>query len=518
MKINFFVLSLLLLSCNISFSQNKSAIVFAKIVYDKKEISGNHVSISWKFLKGTYPSKYKVFKRGLNDKSFSLIMPEQYYVMRKNVPIYIFTDSIKPGEKYARYFMTPLDSLGKAGTNTDTITISLFDLSTVTIPEKIKTEVIRKNGSVKLSWHVPSKDMVNRVAIYRSIYYDSLYTKIADLPLSDSTYIDTRVKSMERYYYYLTSQGVLGESSSPSIKVFAIPNDTLKPERPLGFRCQQFNKGVKLFWNSNDNFVRGYYVYRGTGKGLPMEMISGYLEKSDSATVYIDSSNAITGSKTYTYAVQAESYSYMKSKFSDTLLVRPGKPTVPQQPFDITTYAGDSTIKVRWKDMTKLEDNILGYNVYRRIAETSDKLICITSKPVSASKNYFVDATVKKGVAYEYAVECIDIFKGKSKMSEVATGIIEAVIPVSPKGLKYYPSAKGITLEWNEVLSQSIVSYKIYQYLENETPKLIATVDKANSTYEVTTLTKGKLNFFYVTAYSKEGKESAASAVVTYMK
>ncbi len=518
MKLKFFVFFLILLSCNISFSQNRSSVIFAKLVYDKKEINGDHVTISWKFLKGKYPSKYKVYKKGLKDKSFSQILPKQYYTMNKNVPRYIFIDSILNGEKYARYYMTPLDSLGKAGTNTDTITVSLFDMRTITIPEKIKTEVIKKNGSVKLNWHVPSKEMVNRVAIYRSIYYDSLYTKIADLPVADTTYIDTKVKSMERYYYYLTSQGVLGESSYPSIKVFAIPNDTLRPDRPLGFRCQPFNKGVKLFWNSDDNFVRGYYIYRGKGKGLPMEMISGYLEKSDSATVYIDSSNAITGNKTYTYAVQAESYSYIKSKFSDTLLVRPGKPTMPQQPFDITTYAGDSTIKVRWKDMTKLEDNILGYNVYRRIAETSDKLLCITSKPVSASKNYFVDATAKKGVTYEYVVESIDIFKGKSKMSEIATGIIEAVISVSPKGLKYYPSAKGITLEWNEVLSQSIAGYKIYQYLENETPKLIATVDKVNNTYEITTLTKGKLNFFYVTAYSKEGKESVASSVVTYMK
>ena len=325
---------------------------------------------------------------------------------------------------------------------------------------------------------------------------------------------------MQKYYYYLTSSTYLGEASYASNKYYAIPASDAKPDKPRYFKGLPVKSGVKLSWRSKDDFVKGYYVYRSTGKGLPMNQISGYLLKKDKDTVmtYIDSSSAIRGNKMYAYAMMAESYSYVKSDMSDTLYIIPGKKTEPMQPFEVDAVVRDTAIKVRWHDMTKLENNISGYNVFRRKSGPKENFMKLNKALIKAEVNCYYDNTAARGISYEYEVESLDIFGGISKKSSAALGMIPEEEIVSPNGLKYSLTKNGYLLEWNEVMMDDMAGYRIYTYTEGVAPALLASVDKTTNSYELTKLMKGKQTFIYMTVFNKAGKESAASETIVIVK
>jgi fibronectin type 3 domain-containing protein len=244
------------------------------------------------------------------------------------------------------------------------------------------------------------------------------------------------------------------------------------------------------------------------GKGLPMEQISGFVKKGKTETVYIDSSHVIKGNKLYTYAIQAESRSYIKSGMSDTVLVRPGKPTEPMTPFGMESTLPQKGIKLYWQDMTVLEDNLLGYQLYRRESGANTKYAPLNSTLLGANSNSYLDTTALPGIKYEYALESIDIFNGHSKLSSSATGQRKQEEIAAPAMLRYYPSDKGIVLEWDEVYGDNAAGFNIYRYKRGEKAVLLTSVNKNILTYEDNTVVSKNTYLYYVTTFSGSKIES----------
>lgn len=492
---------------------------FPKAFYENKTIQDKKITVKWKLpLKEDFPYYYKVFRMDEQSKVFEQILPGVTVSSDKKATYYSFTDSIKGGSYFGRYFLSPYDEYGYTGANSDTITVSFYEKKDIPAPDKIKITELRDKGAVKISWKLAHLPILKMVHIYRSTHYDTLFAKIADVDANDSAYIDRQITPMQKYYYYLTSSTWLGEVSFASNKYYAIPASDAKPDKPRNFKGQPVKSGVKLTWRSKDDFVRGYYVYRGNGKDMPMSQISGYLLKKDSITSYTDSSAFIKGSKMYAYAIMSESFSYVKSDMSDTLYIIPGKKTEPMQPFEVDAVVRDTVIKIRWHDMSKMEDKLAGYNVYRRKSGTRDNFVCLNKTLINPQVNSFYDKTALKDVTYEYAVESKDIFGGVSKRSNTVLCKISSPEIASPNGLKYSLTKNGYLLEWNEVMFDDMAGYKIYTYTEGNAPYLLASVDKSANNYELTKLVKGKQTFVYMTAYNKAGKESAASETIVIIK
>jgi fibronectin type 3 domain-containing protein len=473
-----------------------------KPIYIKNEISNNSVKISWSVDSSAKHTVFRIFKMDESTPVFQQIKPGLLFTTGKKLLILTFTDSITKGSSYARYYMSALDSKGKGIPVSDTITVSLTERSRIPVPEHIRVLEDKDNSSVRLSWQLSSKKIINFISIYRSIQYDSLYEKIADVGANDSVFMDVHTEPMQKYYYYLVSRGFLGEESYPSLKVFAIPQSAQKPDIPGNIHAESAKNGVMISWPSGDDFINGYYIYRGMGKGLPMEQISGFIKKGKSETVYIDSSHVIKGNKMYTYAIQAESRSYVKSNMSDTVLARPGKPTEPMTPFGMELTVHQKGLKIYWQDMTVLEDNLLGYQLYRRESGGKTKYALLNSKLLNANSNSFLDTTALPGIKYEYALESIDIFNGHSKLSAPSTGQRKQEELVAPAMLRYYPSDKGIILEWDEVYGDNIAGFNIYRFKSGEKPVLLISVNRDIIHYEDNTVRPKNTYMYYITSFN----------------
>jgi fibronectin type 3 domain-containing protein len=482
-----------------------------KPLYIKNEISNNVIRISWNVDSSAKHKVFRVFKMDESNPAFHQIKPGLIFKTEKKLLILTFTDSITKGSSFARYYMSTLDSKGKGIPVSDTITVSLTEKNKIPVPEHIRVLEDKDNSTVRLSWQLSSNTIINYISIYRSIKYDSLYEKIADVGAKDSVFMDVHTEPMQKYYYYLVSRGFLGEESYPSLKVFAIPQNAQKPDFPRNIHAESAKNGVMISWPSADDFINGYYIYRGMGKGLPMEQISGFIKKGKPETVYIDSSHVIKGNKLYTYAIQSESRSYVKSDMSDTVLVRPGKPTEPMTPFGMELTVHQKGIKIYWQDMTVLEDNLLGYQLYRRESGGKTKYALLNSKLLGANSNSFLDTTALPGIKYEYALESIDIFNGHSKLSSPATGQVKQEELVAPAMLRYYPSDKGIILEWDEVYGDNIAGFNIYRYKRGEKPVLLTSVDRNITVFEDNTVKSNNTYLYYLTSYNGSKVESNPS-------
>lgn len=482
-----------------------------KPIYIKNEISNQTVRISWSVDTSAKHTVFGIYKMDGSSPAFHQIKPGLQFKTEKKLLIFTITDSITNGSPYARYYMSALDSKGKAIPVSDTITISLTEKNNIPVPEHIRVAADKDNSGVRLSWQLSSHTIINYISIYRSVNYDSLYEKISDVPAKDSVFMDLHTEPMQKYYYYLVSRGFLGEESYPSLKVFAIPQSAQKPDQPRNIHAESAKNGVMISWPSSDDFINGYYIYRGMGKGLPMEQISGFIKKEKSETVYIDSSHVIKGNKFYTYAIQAESRSYIKSGMSDTVLVRPGKSTEPITPFGMELTVHEKGLKIYWQDMTVLEDNLLGYQLYRREYGAKTKYALLNPALLSANSNSYLDTTALPGVNYEYALESIDIFNGHSKLSSPATGRLKLEEIAAPSMLRFYPTDKGIVLEWDEVYGDDIAGFNIYRYKSGEKPALLISVNRDMNNYEDNTVRPKNTYMYYITSFNTRKVESSAT-------
>ena len=110
--------------------------------------------------------------------------------------------------------------------------------------------------------------------------------------------------------------------------------------------------------------------------------------------------------------------------------------------------------------------------------------------------------------AMEYAVQSVNIYGGRSSLSNPVTVRIESsqdnLIP--PSGIHAQTVAEGIMLQWGEIDSKIISEYRIYRNKRGDEPTVLASV-KSNQ-YLDKNVTKGELYFYHITSVSKDGKES----------
>ena len=130
-----------------------AARTFPKPVYENKTTQDKKITVKWKLpLKEEFPFYYRVFRMDEHSKVYAQIHPEVSLTSDKKATFYSFTDSIKAGSYFARYYMMPYDEYGNTGSNSDTITVSYYEKKEIPAPEKIKITELKDKGAVKISW------------------------------------------------------------------------------------------------------------------------------------------------------------------------------------------------------------------------------------------------------------------------------------------------------------------------------------------------------------------------------
>jgi fibronectin type 3 domain-containing protein len=119
-------------------------------------------------------------------------------------------------------------------------------------------------------------------------------------------------------------------------------------------------------------------------------------------------------------------------------------------------------------------------------------------------------------MGYEYSVISLDMFGGKSSLSNSLIIDYKSDRSLPPSGLSVFKLNDAITLKWESSLQQDIVEYKVYRQTRQSNPEYLGSV-KVNEPLELTDrgIEKDELYFYYVTSVNQFEEESAPSIAVS---
>ncbi len=140
----------------------------------------------------------------------------------------------------------------------------------------------------------------------------------------------------------------------------------------------------------------------------------------------------------------------------------------------------------------------------------------LTDSILQFNQNSFTDNTIETNNDYEYAVVSLDMFGGKSEMSNSFRINNLPGRPLSPAGLQAIVMKNEVKLKWEPSLQEDIVEYKVYRQKRNSEPEFLGSV-KSNFKPEITDkgITKDELYFYFVTTVNKFDVESLPSKSVS---
>jgi len=400
----------------------------------------------------------------------------------------------------------------------ETVIVATYDFRNQSQVEDVRAVAAESLGGIGLSWRVRAAGNLTSIRIYRSVEYDTGYVMIAEIPPEETAYVDAGADEMQRYFYYLETTGLLDEVSPKSIRVFGTMQSSREPDPPVGLEAEALENGVRLsWWSFPDGHTAGYYVYRGEGRGRELSQISPLLPVGESLTSYVDTSAFLTGTHQYAYAVRAESRSYVLGPFSDTVLIRPGIPTVPHAPFGLEARVIDGFVQLYWEDMENVEPDAQGFFVLRRelpLDGVPAEFERINDALLPPQQNNYVDTTVRQGMSYEYVVQTQDFVGGLSPLSPSKRVELRLPDPIAPAGLRAGRRGETMSVSWDETVQPNLVAYRLYRYEREKEPVLVAEVRPDVLEVEDKGLNPGELYFYYLTSIGSEGRESERSEEV----
>ncbi len=483
-----------------------ASVNFAPLKLYKKFTTPSSIDITWVVGEGSKPGYYQVLRRDNFAGSFNPVKAlKVLYVKHDSAFLNIQDGGIKANLPY-EYMIVPFDLYGNAGKRSDTLVVSGDNIIEVARPAKIKTRNQKGIEGIIINWEVPDPKKTVSLKLFRSTDYDIGYELLTELSGADTMFVDQTALPMQKYYYYFTISGLLGEKSGQSAKVFGIYQSTLPVLPPIMVQAEPKPNGVRISWRPGDDHIRGYYVFRGDRNHL--EQISNLQHD----TVYMDTSKVLSGREVYAYSVVAEGLSYQRSTPSDTVFVHPSVNEMILSPTGMETRISDGKVKIFWDDMEVNDENIIAYIVYRRRGKEAWTQI---SNP-AVEHNYYTDSLVQQGQVYQYTAKSVSITGKISPMGMAAAAIVPVAdnILQPPSEIVAYKATGQVTLRWSGVSQSEIEGFRLYRSENGKPPVLIQSVDK--NTYEIkdATIKSGVSYTYSISSFDKNKNESKSRTIV----
>jgi len=494
-------------------------IVFNRIKAIDKQYIENSVFVQFKSVGGRRPFAVKLFRRDGLAGEYKYIPSLKTISAKGDTTIYSIRDTIIQANQLYQYYILPADYFGSTGNPSDTILVAAYQFSAASMPGNMQVKNLDSVNGLKLSWQLKDKQYIKSLRIYRSESWSDTGTIITEVSVNDSIYIDQRIEPMKIYYYQIEMVGILNETSPRTPKVYGLYKSINSPLPPRLLNPVGLSNGIKFEIVSDEMMIKGYRVFRGNTYNSSMVPISGIIPRKEDKTIFIDSSAELSGKVFYNYSVKAENTSGTLSEFSDTVSVRPLKPTAPPTPINLTANLIGNKIYLSWTDMKPFEETLAGYILFRREINAKGKEITprikLTDSLISYGQISYIDSTFQKGKIYEYTLQAKDFYDGLSGYSSPAIVEIKIQLPLAPSGLLAESTIDGIKLTWDAPFESEGFSYKVYKSKSGEKEKLIATVSAEPFEYIDKSVKKNERYNYYLTSVSKEGIESRPSQMIS---
>ena len=485
-----------------------------KPILKEKSVTGSHVYLEWFVEHQGNLSHFNIYRSIFGKNDFKKITPERGFNANKDSIFLVAIDSIGEQASLYEYYAVPADIYGNLGPASDAVPAGTVAQNYVPPVLILKARSLETNHQVRLNWNYDQKSYIRSITIMRSADYDSGYRRIANVPPTDTSYTDIIPQADENYYYYLVIDGPVNNGLRTAKVSVLFSGNKEKPTPPSEIAAQTIKGGVQLYWQCNEPYLKGFYVYRSASTETGFLQISGLVPAGKEIYSFTDTSGTLQGEKVYDYTVKSVNDNDQLSDFSDTVNAVPGISMSLAAPLHLRYKIENGKIELAWDDMRNTEANLLGYKIYRKLS-TEKVYHLLPSDTTNAEQNYFTDSTMETGIAYNYAVSSLDYFGNESAPSYPVNILVKANIPSPPAGLHAGNDQNGVLLSWGELVGDDLLSVKIYRSAPGTTSKLIGTTDISEQTFLDKTAEKGKLYFYQLSSVNKQKQESDKSEKVS---
>jgi parallel beta-helix repeat protein len=133
------------------------------------------------------------------------------------------------------------------------------------IPRKLNISVYPEGNALNLTWESNLVDTVE-YEIYYKITNMGEWKYLNNIEHPQHIFNHSNLSNSEEYYYKIRAKDSIGQYSSFSRTVSAIPLDSVPPNKPNGLTVEEITvDSIALVWNANiDTDLEGYNIYRST--------------------------------------------------------------------------------------------------------------------------------------------------------------------------------------------------------------------------------------------------------------
>jgi len=413
--------------------------------------------------------------------------------------------SAKPEDEILAW-VVPEDIFGNQGQPSDTIFAYAISYKNAPLLLKLNSEEVL--DGVRLSWpQAPSKPYIKGIQIQRKAGEDS-YEEIAMLPVTDTAFIDYKLKVGQKYTYdarYIFAQSVGFTQEVPAQTIGSYTKFS-KPMPPENLHAVQEGANIRLDWDSaKNNSLYAYHVYRGYD-GTEPTLLSGAITEG---TYFIDTSAELSGRSVYTYYVIAENLRQDVSLPSQPVQIKPDRAVKVYPPSAVQTYYANGKLNLYWDDARKMDNYITGYQVQRSAAGTGNfqNLGGVTNFPQCT------DSNLSYGAAYEYRVASVGAAGEVSAYSAATLFELPKEKDFTKVNITVRNTHEGVALSWAGVERPGQQSYMIYRRKAGEESfAMLANVPLGTAAYTDKTVTAGD-NYVYAIALKFQDEEGPKSDV-----
>lgn len=482
-----------------------------RIHFSSFEAQEKYVKLSFASSVSEKPFKIKLFRNIYLQTDYLEIKPNILYnKLGDSLYARILDTNVVKGIIY-NYYAVPIDLYGNMGIPSDTIRVINSFKKSESYIETIRTKSIDSLNAIQISWKCEVPEYVRSINIFRSNNYDGEYKLIGSALPQDTMFLDNQVNPIQSYFYYLIINDVFGESTR-SPRVSGMLQANKKAEVPLDFKVTNEDGNIKLTWQRPSADTRGYYVFRTTTQeNDTLIQISDLILSNDLEINYVDTLKNIN-TPLLGYAVKSVNTSYDISPATEIEYINPQSNQILQTPMNLRAINQNGKILLTWEESVLNNLEVRGYNIYRKILKNdgtdSTEFEKLANSIENEANNFYVDTTVSEGINYLYAIESIGFNGNKSLLSAPTIVYLPKLRPISIQSIYWGLSDKGVLLQWEKTMQNSIVSYNIYRLKENEKPIKIASIKSDIVEFFDNYILDDTPIFYAITCVDAKGNES----------
>ena len=479
----------------------------AKPQVKSRDLAGGIVKIVYK-AKAMLPVTEGILIQRKEDVTGEYKRIEPFYTIEQGTDSVYYTiiDEEINSEQLYNYTITPVNRFGGGGrVVSDSVYASIIDKNLL-LPQQFVSSTDSVAGAVKLTWKFLKPDLVSIVNVFRSEEYESGYINIGSA--SENTYTDKGTVPGKKYYYYLNIMDRLGQSSMRSVKLYALLQNTKKPDAPIYVKAEKTGSGNLISWQDFNSETRGWYIYKTDQFAGDLKRASEFIYKGEGKDFNFNYTDTTTNGAVAGYAIVAESLSNVMGNFSDTVYINSAKGNIKLlAPTILDISRSSDKYHIFWRDDARTVNNISGYNIYRK---TEKDFVRINKLPVDNSKSSYTDSVQNKGYNVIYKIAALDQ-SGKESMSDDFEVYVNPDI-FPPSSIKAFLGfdKKSVVVTWQP--SQSALSkYEIYRFTRGSKAIKIGETNSKTVSFKDLSYAKDKVNYYYVIALGMNGKVSGKS-------